>query len=298
MKHSIRTRFTLGMIFLFIIISVLAVFSGYYLNKLTDKTSAILKENYLSVVYAREMSEGLMNINQEITTCFLTKRIPDSLKVAKELKQINLSLQSEKNNFTEPGEDKLVSDIETDYNEYRDSLQIIIKSPKSAATLFFLQNKSGTLYQQLSILSQMNGKALEVKTDDAKASSKSALTKMTVLATMCFLIGMSFAFSFASYFNRRFFQLFNGIKEIGSGNFDKRLLIEGNDEFSMISQVVNEMADKLKENKQKMSVTLQKESWKGINPNDVEELKKMLFRIKTMEEQAASLIAKFEKKEK
>jgi preprotein translocase subunit SecG len=219
MKHSIRTRFTLGMIFLFIIISVLAVFSGYYLNKLSDKTSAILKENYLSVVYAREMSEGLMNINQEITTCFLKKRIPDSLKIAKELKKIDQSLQSEKNNFTEPGEDKLVSDIETDYIEYRDSLQIIIKSHESSAALFSLQNKSGTLYQQLSILSQMNGKALEVKTDDAKAFSKSALTKMTILATMCFLIGMSFAFSFASYFNRRFFQLFNGIKEIGSGNF-------------------------------------------------------------------------------
>ena len=297
MKHSIRTRFTLGMIFLFIIISVLAIFSGYYLNKLSDKTSAILKENYLSVVYAREMSEGLMNINKEITTCFLTKRIPDSLKIAKELKQINQSLQSEKNNFTEPGEDKLVSGIESDYIGYRDSLQIIIKSPKSAAALLYLQNKSGTLDQQLSILSQMNGKALEVKTDDAKASSKSALTKMTVLATMCFLIGMSFAFSFASYFNRRFFQLFNGIKEIGSGNFDQRLLFDGNDEFSEISQVVNEMADKLKENKQKMSVTLQKESWKGINPNDVEELKKMLFRIKTMEEQAAALIAKLEKKE-
>jgi NtrC-family two-component system sensor histidine kinase KinB len=297
MKHSIRTRFTLGMIFLFIIISVLAVFSGYYLNKLSDKTSAILKENYLSVVYAREMSEGLMNINQEITTCFLKKRIPDSLKIAKELKKIDQSLQSEKNNFTEPGEDKLVSDIETDYIEYRDSLQIIIKSHESSAALFSLQNKSGTLYQQLSILSQMNGKALEVKTDDAKAFSKSALTKMTILATMCFLIGMSFAFSFASYFNRRFFQLFNGIKEIGSGNFDQRLFFDGNDEFSEISQVVNEMADKLKENKQKISVTLQKESWKGINPNDIEELKKMLFRIKTMEEQAAALIAKLEKKE-
>jgi methyl-accepting chemotaxis protein len=276
---------------------VLAVFSGYYLNKLSDKTSAILKENYLSVVYAREMSEGLMNINQEITTCFLKKRIPDSLKIAKELKKIDQSLQSEKNNFTEPGEDKLVSDIETDYIEYRDSLQIIIKSHESSAALFSLQNKSGTLYQQLSILSQMNGKALEVKTDDAKAFSKSALTKMTILATMCFLIGMSFAFSFASYFNRRFFQLFNGIKEIGSGNFDQRLFFDGNDEFSEISQVVNEMADKLKENKQKISVTLQKESWKGINPNDIEELKKMLFRIKTMEEQAAALIAKLEKKE-
>jgi len=296
MKHSIRTRFTLGMIFLFIIISVLAVFSGYYLNKLSSKTSAILKENYLSVVYAREMSEGLMNINQEITTCFLTKRTPDTLKIAKELNQINLSLGSEKNNITEPGEDKLVSGIETNYLEYRDSLQTLVKSAESAAGLLYLQNKSANLYQQLSILSQMNGKALEVKTDDAKASSQSALTKMTILATMCFLIGMSFAFSFAAYFNRRFFQLYHGLKEIVASNFEQRLYFDGNDEFSEISVVVNEMAENLKKKKQKVSLISQDENLKAINPNDIEELKKMLFRLKTTEEQAAALISKFEKK--
>lgn len=295
MKHSIRTRFTLGMIFLFIIISVLAVFSGFYLNKLSGKTSAILKENYLSVVYAREMSEGLMNINQEITTCFLTKRNPDSLKIAKELNQINLSLMSEKNNITEPGEDKLVSGIESDYSEYRDSLLTITKSAKSAAGLLYLQTKAGNLYHQLSVLSQMNGKALEVKTDDAKASSQNALTKMTILASLCFLIGLSFTFSFASYFNRRFFQLYNGLKEVVSSNFDQHLFFDGNDEFYEISLVINEMADKLKKDKQKMSVTLQAESLNGFNPNDIEELEKMLFRIKVMEEQAAATLAKFRK---
>jgi hypothetical protein len=231
MKHSIRTRFTLGMIFLFIIISVLAVFSGFYLNKLSNKTSAILKENYLSVVYAREMSEGLMNINQEITSCFLQKRNPDSLIISKELKLIDMSLVSEKNNITEPGEDKLVSGIEKYYTEYRDSLRTFIKFPKSAASLLNLQNISGSLYHQLSILSQMNGKALEVKTDDAKASSQSALTKMTILASLCFLIGMSFSVSFASYFNRRFFQLYNGLKEVVSSNFNQHLFFDGNDEF-------------------------------------------------------------------
>jgi len=296
MKHSIRTRFTLGMIFLFVIISVLAVFSGFYLNKLSSKTSAILKENYLSVVYARDMSEGLMNINQEITSGFLVKRFPDTLKIAKEIIRINLSLVSEKNNITEPGEDKLVSDIETNYFEYRDSLQNFVKSSKSVSGLLYLQNKSANLFQQLSILSQMNGKALEVKTDDAKASSQSALTKMTILATLCFLIGMSFTFSFASYFNRRFFRLYHGMKEIVATDFDHRLYFDGNDEFHEIASVVNEMADNLKNNKQKMSLTLQKESLKGVKPEDIEELKKMLFRLKTTEEQAAALISKFEKK--
>jgi len=296
MKHSIRTRFTLGMIFLFIIILVLSVFSGYFMNKLSNKTSAILKENYLSVVYAREMSEGIMNINQEITTSFLMNRNSDSLRIAKDINFINQSLISEKNNITEPGEDKLVTGIETDYIEFRDSVMKIIESPKSAAGMLWLQNKSGNLYKQLLILSQMNGKALEVKTDDAKATSKSALTQMTILATLCFLIGMSFTYSFASYFNQRFFQLYYGIKEIVSSNFDQRLFFDGKDEFHEISLVLNEMADKLKKNKQKMSVTLQEDFGKDISSNDIEELKKMLFRIKSLEEQAAALISRIEKK--
>ena len=45
-----------------------------------------------------------------------------------------------------------------------------------------------------------------------------------------------------------------------------------------------------------MSVTLQEDLGSNINSNDLEELKKMLFRIKIMEEQAAALISKFEKR--
>jgi two-component system, NtrC family, sensor histidine kinase KinB len=296
MKHSIRTKFTLGMIFLFLIILVLSVFSGYYMNKLSNKTSAILKENFLSVVYAREMSEGIMNINQILTTGFLSGTNSDSLRIAKELGSINKSLNSEKNNITEPGEDKLVSDIEANFTEYRDSVMKFIKMPKSATDILFLQNKSGIIYQQLSLLSRMNGKALEVKTDDAKDSSKSALTRMTILATLCFLIGMSFTFSFASYFNQRFFQLYNGIKTLVSSNFDQRLFFDGKDEFYEISLVFNEMAEKLKKNKQKLSLTLQEDLGNGISVNDSEELKQMLFRIKSMEEQVAALISKIEKK--
>jgi methyl-accepting chemotaxis protein len=285
------------MIFLFIIILVLSVFSGYYINKLSNKTSAILKENYVSVVYAREMSEGIMNINQELTTCFLTKRNPDSLKISKYLRSIDQFLVSEKNNITEPGEDKLVSDFENGYIEYQDSVVRLLESHKTFSGLLFLQTKAGDLYQQLLLLSQMNGKALEVKTDDAKATSKSALTRMTVLATLCFLIGMSFTFSFASYFNQRFFQLYYGIKELVSSNYDQKLFFDGKDEFHEISLLLNEMAEKLKINKQKMSLTLLDDASKVLTVKDADELKKMLFRIKSVEEQAAALLTKLEQKQ-
>jgi methyl-accepting chemotaxis protein len=296
MKHSIRTRITLGMIFLFVIILVLSVFSGYYMNKLSNKTSAILKENYLSVVYAREMSEGIINVNQIITTCYLTGKTPDSLKIMNELILVDNALHLEKNNITEPGEDKLVAYIDNRYSEFRDSVLKFIKSPDSKAGLLNLQNNSGDLDQQLSLLSQMNGKALEVKTDDAKASSNSALTKMTILATLCFLIGMSFTFSFASYFNQRISQLYYGIKEIVSSHYDQRLYFDGRDEFYEISLVFNEMAEKLNKNKLKMSVPLPDDYGKEILSNDIEELKKMLFNLKSIEEHAEALISRIEKK--
>ena len=63
-----------------------------------------------------------------------------------------------------------------------------------------------------------------------------------------------------------------------SSNFTERLFFDGKDEFSEISSVINEMADKLKKNKQKMSVTFFDDQAKGITSNDIEELKKMLFR--------------------
>lgn len=296
MKTSIRTRFTLGMIFLFVIILVLSVFSGYYLNRLSNKTSAILRENYLSVVYAREMSDGITIINQQINTCFISDRKPDSVKVLEKLDLITMSLQSEKKNITEPGEEKLVSDIETGFYEYQESVLKIIRSPRRTDLLISLQELSGDLFKQLLILSQMNGKALEAKTDDAKASSKSALTQMTVLATLCFLIGMTFTFSFASYFNQRFFQLYSGIKEIVSSNYDQRLFFDGKDEFHEISLLLNEMAENLKKNKEKMSVTLRDDLIKDINSNELEDFKKMLFYIKYIEEHISAIVSKFEKK--
>jgi hypothetical protein len=266
------------------------------MNTMSNKTGAILKENYLSVVYAREMSEGIKNINQEVTSAYLMKRNPDSIKINQEIRAINVSLSAEKNNITELGEDKLVTGIATGFTEFSKAVIQNLRVPLSDVNVLYLQNKSEELFGQLLSLSQMNGKALEVKTDDAKASSKSALTQMTILATLCFLIGMSFTFSFAAYFNRRFFQLYYGIKELVSSDFSEKLFLDDNDEFSEISLVINEMADKLKINKQKMSVNLHDSNLKDLKTDELDELKKVLFKMKMLEEQAASLIAKYDNK--
>ena len=299
MKVSIRTKFALGMVFIFIIILTLLGFSAFYLNKMSNKTSAILKENYLSVVYAREMTEGLVNINQEITTEFLSDNLPDNQLINKALAAIDHSFQLEKNNITEPGEDKLVADIEKGIGEYQDSVKSYLGSPQQAIKVLYLQKKMGLVSQQLVLLSQMNGKAIEAKTDDAKASSVNALTQMSILGTICFLIALSFIYSFASYFNERFFQLFNGIKEIVSSNYGQRLYFDGVDEFYEISLLFNQMAEKLSgaQSQEEEPVDFLGDSFKEQNEDKMDELKDVLVRIKSIEKQAEDIISRIEIKE-
>jgi two-component system, NtrC family, sensor histidine kinase KinB len=296
MKASIRLKFSVGIIFLFIIIALLSFFSAYFLNRLSNKTGAILKENHLSVIFARDMSENLTNINLEITNCLLTKKEPDKPFIKKEITLFEKSLALEKDNITEPGEDKLVADIEMNYKEYRDSVQKFVDKSQSLLPGQNLQKKFSDLYQQLILLSQINGKAIETKTEDAKVSAKNARKQMTILASLCFIVALSFSYSFASYFNERFNQLFKGIKELASSNYGQRLHFDGTDEFHEISLVFNKMAENLSKNSKKTEITEPYLEKKDYISDDIQQLKELLIRLKNFESQASELLSKLENK--
>jgi methyl-accepting chemotaxis protein len=297
MKTSIRSkRFTMGMVLFLVSILLLSVSSAYYLNRLSRKTSAILKENHYSVVYAQDMSEVLININQGIINSFLTNKSLDTAIINREFMDFDKSLKLEKNNLTEVGEDKLVSEIETDYISFHNSVAEFTGSPDKVIKVLNLQEKSDTLYKKLMHLSRMNERAIEGKTDDAKVSAKKATIQMTFIGTLCFLIAYGFTFMFASYFNQRFYRLYDGIKVMTSDNYRNRIYLDGKDELTEISMAFNEMAEKITTNKQKMSVTLHEDLGKDIRTGDIDAMKEMLVQIKGIEEKATEILSRLEKK--
>lgn len=292
MKISIRTKFTLGIIFFFVIIVALLAFTYIHLNRLSKQTSAILKENHVSVVCAREMAEELTKINQELTSNFILNKYPDSTFIKEKFLLFNKSLITEKNNITELGEDKIVSVIETTFNEYKDSTILFLKTSKTVYQIIHLQKKYNQINQQLMLLSQMNEKAIELKTNVAKISAKKSFVQISILGTFCFLLTLSFTYSFSSYFNERFFQLHNGIKEIVSSNFGQRLHFDGKDEFYDIALAFNEMAENLNKNKINMPAMSNEENQINKNKQDAQELKRIMAQMKNIEEQANRIINK------
>lgn len=296
MKLSIRTKFSLGMVFLFIIILSLLGFSAFSLIRLSKKTGAILIENHLSVVYAREMTDNMIQLNQEMYRSYITNSAPDTFLIKNEFDQLDHTIQLELNNITEVGEDKLAKSIHKGINDHKEVFSQFVHSPQQVDLVQTLQNRFDILTQQLVLLSEMNEKAIEVKTVAAKVSSKEALTQLSVFGTLCFLITLSFIYSFASYFNERFFQLYNGIKEIVSSNFGHRLYFDGQDEFYEISLLFNKMAEKLE------GTNLKKPMYDFGDPENedrletMEELKSLLLKMKTLESQAAAVISKADNK--
>ena len=296
MKRSIRKKFIYGIFFFLFIIVALLGLSTYSLNKLSEKTEAIFSENHVSVIYARDMAEGLSGINQEIVKFVLNNTPPDRSNIDKNLKAINKSIQLEKTVITEPGEDKLAFTIDSEFNKYRDLVGNFMKTPKSDDIVINLQKEYTYFNQKILLLSQMNEKAIEFKTNDAKVDAKNAKLQMEIFGTLCFLITFSFTFSFTSYFNERFTELYNGIKEIVSSNYDHRLYFERKDEFYDISLVFNEMAEKLVQNKQNVIPKRNEVSEYDTRINQVQELKLMVERMKMLEEQAEGLISNLENK--
>lgn len=299
MKTSIRSRkFTIGMVLFLVIILLLSVSSAFYLNKLSGKTSAILKENHYSVVYARDMSERLISINQELIKNLLKSSNPDTSLINSKFNQFESSLKLEKNNITELGEDKLALNIENGYTKYKSEVIGYTKTPKQTEKVTELQQSFEELNQQLMQLSQMNENAIEEKTNDAKLSAKKATLQMTFIGTICFLIAYGYTFIFSSYFNERFYSLYNGIKEAKASNYRHRFIINGSDELSEMSILVNEMSEKINRTDPDLIETIGEQSKGKMEIDEIEDLKIALSKMKMLEEEANELISRIENKTK
>ena len=92
---KIKTKLNIGVGFLFLMIIVLSVLSGWYINQLKRDTNNILTANYNTLEYSRNMLLAL----EDLST--------DSLAINTFEKHLN----KQKKNVTEPGEKEATENV-------------------------------------------------------------------------------------------------------------------------------------------------------------------------------------------
>jgi signal transduction histidine kinase len=215
---TIKNKLRAGFGFLFLLALICCCVSIYFLNRLSADARNILKDNYKTVQYTKNIVVVL-----DASIGMLTKS-------QSQLIEKNLALQEL--NITEPGEKALTDSLITNFNRLR-----------------MADYEAGNIRNEMKRLTykimQLNIDAIEHKDAIASATAHKATLLVAFTGTFLFLVAFSFVANFPGYIANPIKELTEKIKEVSKRNYHHQLNFKSNDEFGELGQAFNEMTKKL-----------------------------------------------------
>lgn len=217
MAVKLKTKIALGSVFLFVLLVIVGGVSFFYINRIAEEASRIVKNNYETLNYTRVMLEEMNNFSDS-GGAYAT---------------FDTMLRQQEQNITEPGERELTVSLRKNFERlqqkgYADSIPRLIKN-----------NINGIM--------QLNLQAIDNKNQLAQASAENAKTIITVCLTLCLLTGFTFLYNFPSSVAAPVASLTEAIKAVANKNYSQRIHINKKDEFGELAAAFNSMAERLDE---------------------------------------------------
>jgi PAS domain S-box-containing protein len=213
----LKAKLSFSLIFLFVVILLFGILGLYYINRLGNDASQVLKNNYESLVYCNGMMKALENI-----------------KVKKDaVTQFREDLEKQQNNITEVGEKEVTDQLTKDFGELLADPQDSSNYPQIRESIYAIQ--------------ELNQTAILRKNYAAQHTSENAKLGLTILFTILTLISFTFIFNLPGIISNPVRTLSEGIQEIANKNYKKRIFLKQDDEFGDLANTFNIMAQKLDE---------------------------------------------------
>lgn len=213
---KIKTQISLGIALLFSLIILLSAVSIQKLNTLSEDTENILKENYNTLDYCRNMLHILNEVQEKKERTFSS---------------FSDYLHKQRNNITEIGEAQLNNRLTYYFARWKSNYQ-----DKEA-----LQEMRSIIHQ----LMKLNMSAIEKKSDVAKTNAKNAVFWIVSIGTICILIALGLFLDLPNRIIKPILSLSESIKQIAEQNYSQRLYLKNEDEFGDLAITFNAMAEKL-----------------------------------------------------
>ncbi|RKR09110.1 PAS/PAC sensor signal transduction histidine kinase [Flavobacterium sp. 90] len=214
----IKTKLNLGVGLLFLLIIILTLVSAFYIFSIKKDTENILKANYNTLEYSRNMLLSL----DEITT-----NKENAIVTFKE------NLQKQTQNVTEEGEKKGTDSLKKNFallekNSSDESLKMQIR-------------------QDIFEIMKLNMNAIKKKSDIAKHTAETANLWIAIVGTLCFLIAFNLLINLPNNIANPIKELTLSIKEIANKNYSERVHFTNHNEYGDLAKSFNTMAQKLEE---------------------------------------------------
>ena len=212
---KIKTKLTLGVGLLFLMIILLSAVGALYINALKKDTENILVANYNSLEYSNNMLTAL----EENTN--------------KSLKEFDINLRKQEKNISEIGERETTENLRKNFTKY---------TPNQ---LDFTFQKS--IRSNISMIMAQNMQAIQRKSNLAKKTAEDATITVALVGAICFLIAFSLLVNLPSSIANPIKELTESIKQIAAKNYSRRVNFVNHNEFGELATSFNTMAEKLEE---------------------------------------------------
>ena len=214
----IKTKLNLGVGLLFLMIIILSLVSGYSVFLIKADTENILKANYNTLEYSRNMILSLDGT---------TISTDNKLHTFKEY------LQKQMQNVTEPGEKEATASLEK-------SFALLEKNSSNEAV-------KTQIRQDIFAIMKLNLDAIKQKSDIAKHTAETANLWIAIVGTLCFLIAFNLLVNLPNNIANPIKELTQSIKEIANKNYSERVHFTNHNEYGDLAKSFNTMAQKLQE---------------------------------------------------
>ena len=215
---KIKTKLNLGVGLLFILIIILSLVSAYSVFSIKKDTQNILKANYITLKYSRNMLSSLDEISVDESKAIL-------------LFETNLIKQLA--NITEEGEGKVTYNLQNSFN--------LLEKDRNNETI------KGQIRLDIFEIMKLNMNAIKVKSDIAKRTAETANLWIAVVGTLCFLIAFNLLVNLPNNIANPIKELTASIKEIANRNYSERVHFHNHNEYGDLAKSFNTMAEKLEE---------------------------------------------------
>jgi len=217
-KMRIKTKLNLGVGLLFLMIIILSLVSAYSVFLIKQDTENILKSNYNTLEYSRNMIFALdgMKSNSKET-----------------IQNFEENLEKQTRNITEPGEKQATEKL-------KESFALLAKNTTDESIKVQIR-------QDIFAIMKLNLDAIKQKSDIAKKSAETANLSIAIVGSLCFLIAFNLLVNLPNNIANPIKELTLSIKEIANKNYSERVHFTSHSEFGDLAKSFNTMAQKLEE---------------------------------------------------
>ena len=217
MRMKLKTKLSIGLIFLFTVILLFGIVGLLSINRLGKDTALVLKNNHESLMYCNNMLKAL-----------------ETIKIRKDAVQLfEDNLKKQENNITEEGEKEATQELRKNFGE-------LVANP-------FDSTNYPEIRQSLIRIQDLNELAILRKNGVVQKTADDAKFWLTVTFTILTLVSFTFIFNLPGILSGPIQSLSDGIKEIANKNYRKRIYLKQDDEFGDLANAFNSMAEKLHE---------------------------------------------------